>query len=217
MSTNTVTAVGMEDALKIYYHAAVNKFTSTTNFSNARTLLADSAESLFGECSDEWQAVHESFDAVNVPGDWSTCDGDPDPPVDPPPGGGDNVALGADAEASTTYNSSYSASRLTDGDDSKEWVSKSVWQTGKYQWVKIEFASSQSISEVTVKWRNNYYPKQYKIHISNGSNWVQKVFKSKSSAGTTTDSFDTTSTHEVLIEMNYAKSSYYAINEVEIK
>ena len=72
-TSNQVTGIGMEKALRIYYHSATNTFTSTTGFQTARTLLAKSAESLYGKCSAEWTAVNESYDAVKVPGYWTKC------------------------------------------------------------------------------------------------------------------------------------------------
>ena len=74
-TNNKVNGIGMEKALKIYYHASINTFTSTTGFKIARTLLAKSAETLYGKCSAEWTAVNESYDAVQVPGTWTKCSG----------------------------------------------------------------------------------------------------------------------------------------------
>ncbi len=65
-----VNGIGIEKALQIYYHSSTNLFIKHTNFVMARDLLARSAEDLYGHCSEEWIAVHKSFDAVNVPGDW---------------------------------------------------------------------------------------------------------------------------------------------------
>ena len=76
----TVPGMGIDKALEIYYHASTNLFTSQTGFEAAREFLAQSAQAIFGNCSPEWEAVHLSFDAVNVPGDWETCSiNQPDP------------------------------------------------------------------------------------------------------------------------------------------
>ena len=74
-TSNQVNGIGIEKALRIYYHAAINTFTSSTGFQTARTLLAKSAETIYGKCSTEWTAVNESYDAVQVPGTWTKCSG----------------------------------------------------------------------------------------------------------------------------------------------
>ncbi len=76
ITQNEVTGIGFESALRIYYHANVHLFTRETHFPAARMALAASAESIFGKCSNEWHAVHQSYDAVQVPGNWNSCDPD---------------------------------------------------------------------------------------------------------------------------------------------
>ena len=69
-----VPAIGLDKALAIYYHAATNTFTSSTNHEAAKQLLANSAATIYGECSVEWHSVNKSLDAIKVPGDWTPCE-----------------------------------------------------------------------------------------------------------------------------------------------
>jgi len=71
-----VDGIGIDKALEIYYHAATNSFDSSTDHKHARRLIANSAETLYGECSKEWHSVNRSFDAIEVNEDWSPCDCD---------------------------------------------------------------------------------------------------------------------------------------------
>ena len=68
-----VNGIGLDKALEIYYHASTNTFTSSTDHKQARSLLANSAKTIYGECSPEWHGVQRSFDAIEVPGDWTPC------------------------------------------------------------------------------------------------------------------------------------------------
>jgi len=84
-----VTGVGLERALQIYYDANTSLFKTVTNTSNAfkdaRTLLADAAETRYGQCSDEWVAVHRSMDQVGIPGSWASCTSGGNPAPQPTP------------------------------------------------------------------------------------------------------------------------------------
>src|SRR5215472_5715741 len=72
--------------------------------------------------------------------------------------GGVNVALasnGATATASSTYSSSFPASAAIDGDrKGLNWAAGGVWSDGTGgvwpDWIEVDFASSQSISEIDV-------------------------------------------------------------------
>jgi len=84
-----VTGVGLERALQIYYDANTSLLKTATNtssaFKDARTLLADAAETRYGQCSDEWTAVHRSMDQVGVPGNWTSCTSGNNPAPTPAP------------------------------------------------------------------------------------------------------------------------------------
>ena len=86
-----VNGVGFEKALRIYYDANTTLFRAITNtskaFTDARNLLAEAAETRYGQCSDEWLAVEQSLDQVGVPGTWTSCDssGNPTPQPSPAP------------------------------------------------------------------------------------------------------------------------------------
>ncbi len=76
ISDQQVTGIGISKALKIYYHAANFLFQEKTNFKKARLLLSDAAQTLYGECSPESIAVHESLAAVLIPGAFPICEED---------------------------------------------------------------------------------------------------------------------------------------------
>jgi Zn-dependent metalloprotease len=81
-----VTGIGMDKAAQIFYRAATNYMTSTTNFAGARTATANAANELYG--SDAKCSVDTAWYAVGV-GSAPTCGSTPPPP---PPGGG-TIAL----------------------------------------------------------------------------------------------------------------------------
>ncbi len=63
-----VEGIGLEKAIKIYYEAQIGLFVNSTNFSMARTYLAQAAENLYGVCSNESEQVNRAYDIVGVPG-----------------------------------------------------------------------------------------------------------------------------------------------------
>ena len=69
----TVSAIGIEKALRIFYRANTLLFTASTDFAGARSATAQAAIDLYGSCSAEWRSVHTAWDAVGVPGTWTPC------------------------------------------------------------------------------------------------------------------------------------------------
>jgi vibriolysin len=76
-----VTGIGMDKAAQIFYRAATNYMTSTTNFAAARTATANAANELYG--SDAKCSVDTAWYAVGV-GSAPSCGTTPPPP--PPTG-----------------------------------------------------------------------------------------------------------------------------------
>ncbi|WP_342415322.1 M4 family metallopeptidase [Paenibacillus sp. FSL R10-2782] len=62
----TVTGIGREAAVYIYYNAFTNYLTSTSNFSNARAAVIQAAKDGYGENSIAVISAIKSFDAVGV-------------------------------------------------------------------------------------------------------------------------------------------------------
>lgn len=58
--------IGTEKMARIYYRALANYMTITTNFSQARALLLQSAADLYGAGSIEYNAVKTAFDSVGI-------------------------------------------------------------------------------------------------------------------------------------------------------
>ncbi|MFJ9544032.1 M4 family metallopeptidase [Streptomyces sp. NPDC101225] len=63
---STVTGIGRDKALQIWYKALTTYFTSTTNYAKARTGTLSAASALYGASSTEYKAVAAAWSAVNV-------------------------------------------------------------------------------------------------------------------------------------------------------
>ncbi|MEU8973624.1 M4 family metallopeptidase [Streptomyces monashensis] len=61
-----VTGIGRDKALQIWYRALTTKFTSTTNYADARTGTLAAAGELYGTSSAEYAAVEDAWAAVSV-------------------------------------------------------------------------------------------------------------------------------------------------------
>ncbi|MGW3107857.1 M4 family metallopeptidase [Streptomyces sp. NPDC001100] len=63
---STVTGIGRAEALQIWYKALTEYFTSTTDYSGARSGTLSAAADLYGSGSTEYNAVAAAWSAVNV-------------------------------------------------------------------------------------------------------------------------------------------------------
>ncbi|MFF4714195.1 M4 family metallopeptidase [Streptomyces eurythermus] len=63
---STVTGIGRDKALQIWYKALTSYMTSTTNYKAARTATLNAASALYGSTSTEYKAVAAAWSAVNV-------------------------------------------------------------------------------------------------------------------------------------------------------
>jgi len=63
---STVTGIGRDKALQIWYKALTTYFTSSTNYKAARTGTLSAASALYGSTSTEYKAVAAAWSAVNV-------------------------------------------------------------------------------------------------------------------------------------------------------
>jgi Zn-dependent metalloprotease len=64
-----MTGVGLDKAYRIWFNANTTKFTSSTNYADARTKMVESAEELYGKGSKESIAVQRAYAAINVGAD----------------------------------------------------------------------------------------------------------------------------------------------------
>lgn len=64
-----MTGIGMDKAYRIWFHANTTKFTSSTNYAEARARMVESAEELYGKDSREAVAVQRAYAAINVGAD----------------------------------------------------------------------------------------------------------------------------------------------------
>ncbi|WP_330307407.1 MULTISPECIES: M4 family metallopeptidase [unclassified Streptomyces] len=65
-NSSTVTGIGRDKALQIWYKALTTYFTSSTNYKAARTGTLSAASALYGSSSTEYAAVAAAWSAVNV-------------------------------------------------------------------------------------------------------------------------------------------------------
>ncbi|MGW5476721.1 M4 family metallopeptidase [Streptomyces sp. NPDC004008] len=63
---STVTGIGRDKALQIWYKALTTYFTSTTDYKSARAGTLSAASALYGSSSTEYKAVAAAWSAVNV-------------------------------------------------------------------------------------------------------------------------------------------------------
>lgn len=64
-----MTGIGMDKAYRIWFKANTTKFTSSTNYADARAKMIESAEELYGKGSKEAIAVQRAYAAINVGAD----------------------------------------------------------------------------------------------------------------------------------------------------
>ncbi|MYU17588.1 peptidase M4 family protein, partial [Streptomyces sp. SID8361] len=63
---STVTGIGRDKAIKIWYRALTTYWTSTTKYAGARTGTLSAAADLYGSSSTEYKAVAAAWTAINV-------------------------------------------------------------------------------------------------------------------------------------------------------
>ncbi|MCY9691273.1 peptidase M4 family protein, partial [Paenibacillus larvae] len=62
----TVSGIGRDEAVEIYYHALTHYLTPYANFSTMRVAAIQAAKDLFGDNSNEANSVNKAYDAVGV-------------------------------------------------------------------------------------------------------------------------------------------------------
>ncbi|MFK0113097.1 M4 family metallopeptidase [Streptomyces sp. NPDC091217] len=65
-NSSTITGIGRDKALQIWYKALTEYFTSSTNYSGARAGTLSAAAALYGSSSTEYSTVKAAWTAVNV-------------------------------------------------------------------------------------------------------------------------------------------------------
>jgi Zn-dependent metalloprotease len=64
-----MTGVGLDKAYRIWFKANTTKFTSSTNYADARAKMIEAAQELYGKTSKEATAVQRAYAAINVGAD----------------------------------------------------------------------------------------------------------------------------------------------------
>ena len=64
-----MTGIGLDKAYRIWFKANTTKFTSSTNYADARAKMIDAAGELYGKNSREAIAVQRAYAAINVGAD----------------------------------------------------------------------------------------------------------------------------------------------------
>lgn len=217
-----VSGIGMKKALDIYYHAATHLFTSSTNFQQARNLLAQSAQTLFGQCSAEWEAVHKSYDAVAAPGTWQTCGSGgatpaPAPaPVPAPAPSPSNLATGAVAVASSVY-PGYTAGNANDGKTATAWNSRPIGSPYAQEWVRLDLRSAKSLKSASIKWSANGNIQRFQVLAYQAGAWRVLADQVANSGTTSTISLPSPTAQYVVVTMMYGQlGRRYGIDEISL-
>lgn len=222
VSTVNVPAIGIEKAMKLYYHSNSNLFTASTNFASARNLLAQSAETLYGKCSAEYKSVQLSFDAVKVGGTWSCSGTTPTPTPTPTPAPTPsptptNLLTGSALVASSSYSSSYLPAKMLDGNMNTAWVSQMTF--GAPEIVQIDMKSVKKVTSFTINWSGNNIPRHFTVGAYINNVWVplQNIWNALPVASQTVTL--NTSTRYLVITMDSGSFSnfYYGISEISAK
>jgi len=64
-----MTGIGLDKAYRIWFRANTTKFTSSTNYADARAKMVEAAQELYGKVSKEATAVQRAYAAINVGAD----------------------------------------------------------------------------------------------------------------------------------------------------
>jgi Zn-dependent metalloprotease len=64
-----MTGIGLDKAYRIWFRANTTKFTSSTNYADARAKMIEAAQELYGKSSREATAVMRAYAAINVGAD----------------------------------------------------------------------------------------------------------------------------------------------------
>jgi len=101
-----------------------------------------------------------------------------------------NLALNKPATASST-NGSFVPGRAVDGGatSSSYWRSANVGKTTPNTWLRVDLGSAFSLMRAVVKWKENYFAKQYRFQISNSDGntdgeWITVYTNNSGAAGT---------------------------------
>ncbi|RDH82330.1 MAG: zinc metalloprotease [endosymbiont of Galathealinum brachiosum] len=231
-TTIDVTGLGAEKALQIYYYANDNLFTSSTNFEDARQKLATAAKTLYS--CEEWEAVHQSYDAVNVPGTrgdecgsddtgggdtgggtgGDTGSGDAGDTTQPP-SSGDNIALGSAYSASSQYSYNYAPGNATDGNTGSYWVSRNIYNPSSTEHILLNLGSNQSFSQIDINWGGSDAAGNLSVYVWRNNQWTYVGGNSGSPARSV--NFASTQGQYIAITMkNGLYRRWYAIKELEI-
>jgi Zn-dependent metalloprotease len=68
-SPSGMSGIGLDKAYRIWFKANTTKFTSSTNYADARNKMIEAAEELYGKASKESKAVQRAYAAINVGAD----------------------------------------------------------------------------------------------------------------------------------------------------
>jgi hypothetical protein len=224
----SVAGIGIDKALRIYYDANSSLFKVLTNTSNAyttaRSLLAQAAETRYGKCSAEWKSVHTSFQAVGVGGSVPACSSGTDgstpvpAPTNPVPQPTDsNLALAAQAYASSFYRYGYEPQKLTDNVLSTHWRSRQIFSPYQTEYVALDFGKQTSFSKIEINWAGSDYPQYFYIQALDSNNYWRTIKTvTKSTAGATSVSVSG-NTKVLRVVMKYgAYYRWFAINELKV-
>ncbi|MBT4836314.1 MAG: discoidin domain-containing protein, partial [Methylococcales bacterium] len=128
-----------------------------------------------------------------------------------------NLALGSQVQASSTYSSGYAPSYSVDGNIGTSWVSSTIQNTYKQQWLMLDLGQSKTVQEVTLNWFGNNHAGQMAVWSWNGSQWLLLSQKTKGQ-GQDVLSFNAVNTQHLMVTFSYGSyGRWYIVTELEVK
>lgn len=133
--------------------------------------------------------------------------------------GGDpsvNLARSKPATASST-SSPNTASRAVDGSTSTYWRSGDLSSSNQIAWLRVDLGTAQTVGRAIVRWRENYFARNYQLQVSNDNvNWSTVYSTTAGAAGNQEFIFTQTSARYVRLYLTVRNKSNYRVSEFEL-
>jgi len=135
--------------------------------------------------------------------------------VTTPPIGTTNLALNKPIAASSTY-ATRPVTNAVDGSTDTYWRSGTVSNASPPTWLRVDLGAAMVVGRVVVKWRENYYAKNYEAQVSNDDVTWTTVATATGAGGAQTLSFSPRTARYVRLNFLLNQKSNYRIEEFEI-
>jgi titin len=130
-------------------------------------------------------------------------------------GGTTNLALNKPVAASSIY-APRPVTNAIDGDTDTYWRSGTINNASPPTWLRVDLGTAMAVGKVVVKWRDNYYAKNYEAQVSNDDvNWTT-VSAATGAAGAQTLNFSQRTARYVRVNLLLNQKSNYRVEELEV-